>query len=91
MTPEVLAALEQAKKNNRPVVLATRLPSGEQRLLPDPEAPADLNAAATRALDRDESGTVKLGETDWFLQAYNPPLRLIVARDGTARVASSPA
>jgi xanthine dehydrogenase accessory factor len=78
MTPEVLAALEQAKKNNRPVVLATRLPSGEQRLLPDPEAPADLNDAATRALDRDESGTVKLGETDWFLHAYNPPLRLIV-------------
>src|SRR5450432_4060553 len=78
MTPEVLAALEQAKKNNRPVVLATRLPTGEQRLLPDPEAPADLNQAAIRALDRDESGTVRLGETDWFLHAYNPPLRLIV-------------
>ena len=31
-----------------------------------------------RALDRDESGTVKLGDTDWFLHAYNPPLRLAV-------------
>jgi xanthine dehydrogenase accessory factor len=78
MTPEILAALEQAKRDQRPVVLATRLPTGEQRLLPDPDAPADLNEAATRALDRDESGTVKLGETDWFLHAYNPPLRLIV-------------
>ncbi len=78
MTPEILAALEQAKQEKRPVVLATRLPSGEQRLLPGPNAPADLNAAANRALDRDESGTVKLGDTDWFLHAYNPPLRLIV-------------
>ena len=40
MTPEILAALEQAKRDKRPVVLATRLPDGEQRLLPDPGAPA---------------------------------------------------
>lgn len=78
MTPEILAALEEAKQAKRPVVLATRLPSGEQSLLPDPDAPAALNEAATRALDRDESGTVKIGDADWFLQAYNPPLRLIV-------------
>ncbi|MEA2726326.1 MAG: xanthine dehydrogenase accessory factor [Acetobacteraceae bacterium] len=78
MTPEILAALDQARQAKRPVVLATQLPSGEQRLLPDPEAPADLNEAAARALDRDESGTVKLNGTDFFLHAYNPPLRLIV-------------
>ena len=78
MTPEILTALAQAKQEKRPVVLATRLPSGEQRLLPAPDAAADLNEAATRALERDESGTVKLGGTDWFLHAYNPPLRLIV-------------
>jgi len=78
MTPETLAALEQAKRDKRPVVLATRLPSGEQRLLPDPAAPADLNEAAARALDRDESGTVRVAGADWFLHAYNPPLRLIV-------------
>src|SRR3984885_7753157 len=78
MTPDILAALEQAKQAKRPVVLAPQLPSGEQRLLPDPEAPAELNAAAERALERDESGTVKLGDTDFFLHVYNPPLRLIV-------------
>src|SRR3954447_11088583 len=78
MTPDILAALYQAKRDKRPVVLATRLPSGEQQLLPAPSAPADLNEAASRALDRDESGTVKIGDTDWFLHAYNPPLRLIV-------------
>ena len=78
MTPEILAALEQAKQEKRPVVLATRLPTGEQSLLPDPAAPADLNEAAKKALERDESDTVRLGETDYFLHAYNPPLRLIV-------------
>jgi xanthine dehydrogenase accessory factor len=78
MTPDILAALEQAKRAKRPVVLGTRLPTGEQRLLPDPGAPAELNDAANRALGRDESGTVRLAEGDWFLQAYNPPLRLIV-------------
>jgi xanthine dehydrogenase accessory factor len=78
MTPETLAALEQAKRDKQPVVLATRLPSGEQRLLPDPEAPADLAEAAARALERDESGTVRIGDADFFLHAYNPPLRLIV-------------
>src|SRR6202012_3345641 len=78
MTPEILAALEQAKRDKRPVVLATQLPSGEQCLLPDGDAPASLNEAAARMLDRDESGTVKVGDTDYFLHAYNPPLRLIV-------------
>jgi xanthine dehydrogenase accessory factor len=78
MTPEILAALDQAKRDKRPIVLATRLPDGAQQLLPDPAAPAALNAAAETALRDDESGTVKLDGTDWFLHAHNPPLRLIV-------------
>jgi xanthine dehydrogenase accessory factor len=78
VTPEVLAKLQQAKRDKTPVVLATRLPSGEQRLLPDPAAPAALNAAAAQALARDESGTVAIGGEDWFLHAHNPPPRLIV-------------
>ena len=52
MTPEILAALEAAKRDGRPVVLATRLPAGEQRLLPDPACPAELNEAAAHALRR---------------------------------------
>jgi xanthine dehydrogenase accessory factor len=47
-------------------------------LLPAPGAPAELAAAAARALDRDESGTVKLADGEWFLHAFNPPHRLIV-------------
>jgi xanthine dehydrogenase accessory factor len=78
MTPDVLAALEEAKAAKRPVVLATQLPSGEQRLLPDPAAPPELNEVAAKVLERDESGTHKIGGTDWFMHAYNPPLRLAV-------------
>lgn len=78
MTPDILAALEQAKRDKRPVVLATRLPSGEQRLLPDPAGPADLNEAAAGALRSDASGTHKIAGEDWFLHAYNPPLRLVI-------------
>jgi xanthine dehydrogenase accessory factor len=78
MTPDILAALEKAKAAKQPVVLATQLPSGEQRLLPDPEAPPELNEVAAKVLDRDESGTHKIGGVDWFMHAYNPPLRIAV-------------
>ncbi len=83
MTPETLAALTAARAAKRPVVVATKLPGGEQMLLPDAAAPADLAEAAAKALDRDESGTVTLtneggGNETWFLHAYNPPLRMIV-------------
>ncbi len=78
MTPELLARLTAARGAKRPVAVATRLPSGEQTLLPDPAAPSDLAQAAERALARDESGTVKLESGEYFLHVYNPALRLIV-------------
>lgn len=78
MTPETLAALERAKADKRPVVVATRLPDGAQRLLPDPEAPAALNDAARTVLESDVSGTHKIEGADWFLHAHNPPLRLVI-------------
>ena len=53
-------------------------PDGAQRLLPDPGTSPELNAAAEQVLQSDESGTVKIDGTDWFLHAHNPPLRLIV-------------
>src|SRR5580704_17207133 len=78
MTPEILAALEAARRAGRPIVLGTSLPDGAQRLLPDPTAPADLNDAAAAALADDETRTIKLSDHTWFLHVYNPPLRLIV-------------
>jgi xanthine dehydrogenase accessory factor len=78
VTPEVLAALSEARAAKRPVVLATRLPDGVQILLPSPDASPELAAAGARALDQDITGTVKLSDGDWFLHVHNPPLRVIV-------------
>lgn len=78
MKPAILAALSEARAAKRPVVLATRMPGGEQMLLPAEGAPPALAEAAARALDRDQSGTVTLDGVDWFLNVYNPPMRLIV-------------
>ena len=78
MTPDILAALAAAKEQKRPVVVATKLPSGEQRLLPDPSASEEMNRVARDVLISDVSGTHKIQGADWFLHAYNPPLRLVV-------------
>ena len=78
MRSEFLEALEQAKRAGKPVVTATRLPTGEQILLPDPTAPAELNEAAKAALRADESSTVKLPSGEYFLHVHNPKPRLIV-------------
>jgi xanthine dehydrogenase accessory factor len=78
MTPDTLARLEAAKAEQRPVVLATRLPEGEQLLLPDDEAPPELRDAAADALRQDRSTTAEMGGQTWFLHAYNPPLRMVV-------------
>jgi xanthine dehydrogenase accessory factor len=75
---ELLAALQEAKAAQRAVVVATRLPAGDQMLVPDPTGSAELNAAAEQALREDESGTVKVGGEDWFLHVHNPPLRMVV-------------
>ncbi len=78
MRLDLLARLEQARTAQTPVVLATRLPSGEQFLLPDPDAPPGLATAAEAALRADSSRTAEADGGQWFLHAYNPPLRLVV-------------
>jgi xanthine dehydrogenase accessory factor len=67
----------------RPVVLMTRLPEGEQRLLdphgamPEGVTPT-LFDAARLAASRDEVTTVEEDGGAIFLQPFNPPLRLII-------------
>jgi xanthine dehydrogenase accessory factor len=78
VTPEIFAALAAAREQKRPVVVATKLPGGEQRLLPDPAASDTLNEIARGVLISDVSGTHKIDGVDWFLHAYNPPLRLVI-------------
>ena len=78
MTPNLLAALAAARREARPVVLATSLPDGAQCLLPDPAAAPALNAAAAEVLAADRSETRRIAGQTWFLAAQNPALRLIV-------------
>ncbi len=92
MTPALLAALGAARAGKQPAVLATRLPDGEQvlmlagpsgRLAGAAPAPA-LAEEAEAALRDDACRTVVLeadgdaAEATWFLQAFNPPVRLVV-------------
>ena len=51
---EILARLNEARDDRQPVVLATKLSTGEQVVLPHPDAPPGLAAAAKLALERDE-------------------------------------
>jgi len=60
VTPDILAALEHARAEKRPVVVGTMLPEGEQRLLPDPSASDALNEIAREVLISDVSGTHKI-------------------------------
>ena len=78
MTPALLARLQAARAELRPVVVATELSGGAQLLLPDDEAPAELAEPAAKALQQDRNTTVETGGATWFLHAYNPPLRLVV-------------
>ncbi len=78
MTPDRLARLQDARAAGRPVVLATRLPAGEQLLLPGDPAPDALLAAATTVLRQDRSAVAEIDGQSWFLHAHNPKLRLVV-------------
>jgi len=78
MTPETLAALLAARADRRAVVLATRLPDGAQRLLPDDTAPPALQHAAANALMQDENTLAAINGENWFLHVHAPPYRLLV-------------
>jgi len=78
MNAGLLAQLQAARSVGQPVVVATRLPGGEQWLLPDDVAPPALRGPAEDALRTDRSGTVQVNGETWFMHAHNPPLRLVV-------------
>jgi xanthine dehydrogenase accessory factor len=77
VTPALLAALQAARADKRAVALATRLPDGAQVLLPNPDYP-ELAEPARQALAAEKSGTYAVGNTTWFLHAYNPPARIVI-------------
>jgi xanthine dehydrogenase accessory factor len=87
MTPEMLAALLEARAARRVVVLATRLPDGAQMLLPDPAAPDAVQAEAAMAAQRDQASIVTCDGADWFLHPHAPAPRLFIV--GAVHVAQA--
>lgn len=78
MTPELLARLQAARGAQRPVVLLTRLSDGAQHLWPEDALPGALADAAQQALNSDRTATLPLDGESWFIQPFNPPLRMII-------------
>src|SRR3546814_4328841 len=80
----ILRQLQQDRADKRPVVLATFLNSGEQRLLYlqgkkglkdiDPR----IGEAARAALLEDKPRTIDTEQGPLFLNVFNPPLRLVL-------------
>ena len=79
MKADLLQRILGARREKRAVVLATTLPTGEQRLI-DPLAPGDdpLADEARKAAARDTCASVEHDGTTVFLQPFNPPLRLVL-------------
>lgn len=84
MKKAILEQLQQDRADKRPVVLATFLNTGEQRLLYlfgkkglkdlDPR----IGEAARATLLEDRSRTIETDQGLLFLNAFNPPLRLVL-------------
>ena len=85
MKRTVLDALNAARAEKRRTALVTRLDDGAQALVVDGEpregalvAPADVLDAAEAALRTDKSHVPEAGDGHrYFVQVFNPPLRLI--------------
>lgn len=71
----------------RPVVLATALDNGEQRLFHQDQAAAAFAEAAAAALRFDRAETREVEGRRWLFNPYNPPLRLYIV--GAVHIAQS--
>lgn len=84
MKREILEQLQRDRAEKRPVVLATFLKTGEQRLLylVGKKGLKDLDPrvgeAARAALIEDKPRTVETENGPLFLNVFNPPLRVIL-------------
>lgn len=76
MKTETLKALLAAREARRPIVLATNLANGEERLI-DPTGD-DADDVLREAARNDKSGVVEMPEGRVFLHVYNPPLRMAI-------------
>jgi xanthine dehydrogenase accessory factor len=91
MKRDILDSLQEARAAKRPVALVTNLETGRQALLDGETVSGELKlggpvlAQAQQAILDNRSAT--LAGTDLFVQAFNPPLRMIVV--GAVHIAQS--
>jgi len=74
-----LQAVTEARAKGKSLVLATRLDTGEERLItPSSSATDALGQAAARAALRDQSTSVDIDGHTWFLNVFNPSPKLYI-------------
>ncbi len=82
MDRAILDALIADRAAKRPVAMVTKLDTGAQALVHRdgavPGLPAALVAAARHALQDNDSQTVEMEGARWFIDVFNPPLRLVI-------------
>lgn len=80
MDAAILAKLVKDRAAKRPVVLATRLTDGFGELLYPTEKQEEnwLIKASHEVLASDRAAVVAGPDGDWFLNPFNPPLRLVI-------------
>ncbi len=81
MQSAILTELLKARAEKRAVVAATRLSDGFQKLIYPSDKPKEtwLIEVVSQVLASDKSRVVAAPDgAEWFLNAFNPPLRLII-------------
>ena len=79
MDPLVLKKLNVARNDRKACVLVTNLDDGRDRLVLEGHmVEGELGEAITKVLLAGKSNTVQIGQTEFFLNAYLPPPRIVV-------------
>lgn len=79
MKSETLDGLLVATREGKAVVRAVNLTTGEERVLSADTPDSDSLAPAAKAcLRSDRADTLEVGDERWFVQPFNPPLRLAI-------------
>jgi xanthine dehydrogenase accessory factor len=79
MNRDLLDRLLTARRDRRAVAVITDLETGAQRLVGEDEAPEDvLSAALVSGFRFDRSGIAESEEGEFFVNIYNPPLKLVI-------------
>ena len=79
MKTAMLAKLRQAREARVPAALVSDLGDGSERLVLRKDAPGDeLAEDLDRSFKFDESRCVSSGGREYFINVYNPPLKLVL-------------